>query len=188
MVQRVVDRGLPDKRYTEDAAFPEQVVLKPIGVVHSPHTERFGTPHQATVAADPTRRPSEHVTLEFFREQIPPEALHDLAGFDYVWVLSWMHLNRGWNAKVLPPRGPRQKRGLLSTRSPHRPNPIALSAARLLGVEGLRVHVERLDLLDGTPILDIKPYLPYADAFPGAAAGWVDEIPPTQNDPTADRS
>ena len=94
-----------------------------------------------------------------------------------LWVLSHLHLNTGWNAKVMPPRGERKKRGLFATRSPHRPNNIGLTAVRLVGVEGFTLHVEEIDLLDGTPVLDIKPYVPYADAFPGAHAGWIDTIP-----------
>ena len=77
----------------------------------------------------------------------------------------------------MPPRGPRVRRSLFATRSPDRPNPIGLSAVRLLQVEGRHLHVRGIDLIDGTPILDLKPYLPYADAFPDAKAGWIDDIP-----------
>lgn len=77
----------------------------------------------------------------------------------------------------MPPRGPRQKRGVLATRSPHRPNPIGLSALTLVAVEGSNLRVRGVDILDGTPILDIKPYVPYADAFPDSRAGWIDAIP-----------
>jgi tRNA (adenine37-N6)-methyltransferase len=78
--------------------------------------------------------------------------------------------------KVQPPRSDK-KRGVFGTRSPHRPNPIGLSVVRLLRIEGLCVYVEDIDLLDGTPLLDIKPYVPYADAFPDAASGWVPHGP-----------
>jgi tRNA (adenine37-N6)-methyltransferase len=107
---------------------------------------------------------------------VPREALHDLEGVERIWVIAHLHLNTGWSAKVIPPRGPRKKRGLFATRSPHRPNAIGLSAVRLLRVDRFTLHVEEIDLLDGTPILDVKPYVPYADAFPGARAGWIDEI------------
>jgi tRNA (adenine37-N6)-methyltransferase len=109
---------------------------------------------------------------------VPREALDDLEGIERIWVIAHLHLNTGWNAKVLPPRGPRQKRGLFATRSPHRPNSIGLSAVRLVGVDGFTLHVEEIDLIDGTPILDVKPYVPYADAFPDARAGWIEQIPP----------
>jgi tRNA (adenine37-N6)-methyltransferase len=84
-------------------------------------------------------------------------------------------------SKVLPPRSDR-KRGVFATRSPHRPNPIGMSAVRLVRVERLVVHVRDLDLLDGTPVLDLKPYIPYADAFPDARAGWLD-APSAPRDP-----
>jgi len=167
---------IPPKDYVESVEFPAQITLEPIGVVHSPHRERHGTPRQASVVADRGERPEEAAVIEVFPSLLPAEALTDIAGFEYLWVISWMHLNRGWNPTVIPPRGPRVRRGVLATRAPHRPNQLALSAARLTRVDGHRLHFERLDLLDGTPVLDIKPYLPYADAFPGAAAGWVDGL------------
>ncbi len=117
--------------------------------------------------------------IELFPERVPEAALEGLEGVEYVWVIAYLHLNRGFRAQVVPPRGPRVRRGVLATRSPHRPNPISLSAARLHRVEGLVLHLGSLDLLDGTPVLDVKPYVPYADAFPNASAGWIDAIDPT---------
>ena len=76
----------------------------------------------------------------------------------------------------MPPRGPRVRRGVFATRSPDRPNPIGLSAVRLVRVDGCDLHVKGIDLIDGTPILDLKPYVPYADAFPDARAGWIDAV------------
>ena len=75
-----------------------------------------------------------------------------------------------------PPRGPRVKRGVFATRSPHRPNAIGLSAVELVAVEGRSLRLGGTDFLDGTPVLDLKPYVPYADAFPEAKAGWIDEV------------
>ncbi len=167
-------RPIPPKFYTEDAAFPTRLELSPIGIVRAPHNERHGTPRQASLAADPTLRPDERATIELFAHVVGADALADLAGFEYVWVLSWLHLNHGFRDKVTAP-GETVARGLFATRAPHRPNPIGLSAARLVGIDGHRVHLERIDLLDGTPILDLKPYVPYADCFPGARAGWLDE-------------
>lgn len=82
----------------------------------------------------------------------------------------------------MPPRGPGLRRGVFATRSPHRPNPIGLTAVSLLRIEGLELTVGPLDLLDGTPILDIKPYIPAIDAFPGVGAGWVDELATYEQD------
>jgi tRNA-Thr(GGU) m(6)t(6)A37 methyltransferase TsaA len=114
--------------------------------------------------------------IELDQKKVPSIALKDLEGFSRIWVLSFLHLNHHWNPTVCPPRGDRVRRGTLATRAPHRPNPIGLSALKLVRVEGHRIFVEGIDLLDGTPILDIKPYVPYCDAFPDAKAGYVDEL------------
>ena len=89
------------------------------------------------------------------------------------------HRSQGWTAQVKPPRGG-GKRGVLATRSPHRPNAIGLSSVELVAVEADGLRVRGVDLLDGTPVLDIKPYVPYADAFPAAAAGWIDALDAAQ--------
>jgi tRNA-Thr(GGU) m(6)t(6)A37 methyltransferase TsaA len=104
------------------------------------------------------------------------QALQDLAGFEKIWLIYWFHLNPTWKPKVLPPRSTNfKKRGVFATRSPHRPNPLGLSLVTLVSIEGRVLKVADTDLLDGTPILDIKPYLPYAEAFPDAKMGWLDE-------------
>jgi len=116
-------------------------------------------------------------------ELVRPEALRDLDTFSHIWLVSWLHLN-GPRRKPLvrPPRGG-PMRGVLSTRSPHRPNPIGLSAVRLLRVEGAVLHIRGVDLIDGTPVLDIKPYVPDFDAIEGASRGWLSPsglgLPPT---------
>lgn len=148
------------------------LTLDPIGRVSSAYQRRFGTPQQASAVDSDAA-----AVLVLDPLKIPPEALADLAGMERIWVLSWLHRGGGWSPQVFPPRGPRQRRGLFSTRSPDRPNPIGLSAVELVRVDGCDLHVRGIDLLDGTPILDIKPYVPYADAFPGARAGWIDSIP-----------
>lgn len=104
------------------------------------------------------------------------QALEDLAGFERLWLIYWFHRNTTWKPKVLPPRSfKNRKRGVFATRSPHRPNPIGLSLVTLVSIEGRVLKVADTDLLDGTPILDIKPYLPYAEAFPDAKMGWLEE-------------
>lgn len=102
-------------------------------------------------------------------------ALEDLSGVEYIWLVYVFDRNVNWRPKVLPPLGDRRI-GVFATRSPHRPNPIGLSAVKLLAVEGRRLHVSGHDLLIGTPILDIKPYLSDADAHPDAALPWRDRI------------
>jgi hypothetical protein len=93
-----------------------------------------------------------------------------------VWVIFWFHQAKGWRPKVLPPRSTR-KRGVLATRSPHRPNPLGLSVVKLERVEGTTLHVRGVDMLDGTPVLDVKPYVPYADVVQ-ASSGWLGERAP----------
>jgi tRNA (adenine37-N6)-methyltransferase len=113
--------------------------------------------------------------IEFLPHQNYETALEDLEGFERIWLLFVFHqnlANKGRCRKVLPP-GSSNKRGVFATRSPHRPNPIGLSSVRLLRCEGLRLWVAECDLLDQTPILDIKPYLPYCDSFSNPKTGWV---------------
>ncbi|MBX3188385.1 MAG: tRNA (N6-threonylcarbamoyladenosine(37)-N6)-methyltransferase TrmO [Labilithrix sp.] len=143
----------------------ETYLVRPIGLVRSPFTEKVEAPRQAVAAESVAGR------VEIFAEH--EHALADLQGFDRLWILFWFHRAApSASAKVLPPRSDR-KRGVFATRSPHRPNPIGMSAVRLEKIEGLVLHVRDLDLLDGTPVLDLKPYLAYADAFPDASAGWL---------------
>jgi tRNA-Thr(GGU) m(6)t(6)A37 methyltransferase TsaA len=148
-----------------------QVLFEPIGVVHSPFTERVEAPRQATAAREVVG------SIELFAGRGFEDALEGLDAWEYAWVLFVFHRNveqaRGWKPKVLPPRA-EAKVGVFATRSPHRPNPIGMSAVRIERVEGLHVHVKELDLLDGTPVLDIKPYVPYADAHPDARSGWLE--------------
>ena len=146
--------------------------VSPIGWVRSPYRRRFGTPQQAAAVDS-----EEDAVLALDPTVIPESALVDLGGIERLWVVSWLHRGGTWAAQVMPPRGPRVRRSLFSTRSPDRPNPIGLSAVKLVRVDGTDLHVRGIDLIDGTPILDLKPYLPYADAFPEAKAGWIDAIP-----------
>jgi tRNA-Thr(GGU) m(6)t(6)A37 methyltransferase TsaA len=144
--------------------------VRPIGFVRSPFVEKVEAPRQAVAEG------AEGVAG---RIEVLPEhehALSDLDGFDRIWLLFWFHEAGGTaRSKVLPPRSDR-KRGVFATRSPHRPNPIGMSAVRLERVDGLVLHVRDLDLIDGTPVIDIKPYIPYADAFPDAKSGWVGSV------------
>jgi tRNA-Thr(GGU) m(6)t(6)A37 methyltransferase TsaA len=143
----------------------------PIGIIRTPYTDRYRAPRQPGLA--PVGAEGE-IVLHAGRNF--EQALDDLEGFERIWVIYWFHRNSGWRPKILPPRGPRLKRGLFATRSPHRPNPLGLSLLRLLEVRGRTIRVADVDLLDGTPVLDIKPYLPQVEAFPDARAGWLDEV------------
>ena len=149
----------------------EPLTVHPIGVIRTPFRDRADAPRQPRARRDPSEgvvvlRPG----LNF------EQALEDLDGFEFIWIVSWFHKNTNWKTKVLPPRGSTVKRGVFATRSPYRPNPIGLSLARLVSVTGRSVRVAETDLLDGTPILDLKPYLPYAEAYPEAGAGWLETL------------
>lgn len=150
----------------------------PIGIVRSPFTDKFGIPRQANLVTAAAGR------LVLLPPYDRDEALHGLADFSHVWLLFVFHdcLGAGWRPTVRPPRlGGRRKVGVFASRAPYRPNPIGLSAVEQLGWErtreGLVLHLRGLDLLDGTPVLDIKPYVPYADAIPGARSGFAPEPP-----------
>ena len=141
--------------------------IAPIGFITTPFKSKPEAPHQ----------PDSVVATEGIVQLLPghnyEQALHDLVGMEKIWLIYWFDRNPNWKPKVLVPRGPRVKRGVFATRSPHRPNPIGLSLVDLVSVEGLTLRVRNIDLLDGTPILDIKPYLPSVEAFPNADTGWI---------------
>jgi tRNA-Thr(GGU) m(6)t(6)A37 methyltransferase TsaA len=168
------------KHYTSDFVPAEsdsmQICMTPIGIVRSGYQERFAAPRQPSLD-DP-----QPATIELNKGLNFEQALADLDGFSHIWVLYWMHLNQGWNPTVMPPRGPKQRRGLFSTRAPHRPNSIGLSAVRLISIKGRTLQIQGHDMLDGTPVLDIKPYIPYADAIPEANPGWTRLIEPPATD------
>jgi tRNA (adenine37-N6)-methyltransferase len=151
-----------------------ELVVRPVGFARSPFLEKAEAPRQSTVGVASGAAGSIEILPEF------RDALDDLRTFERIWLLFWFHQAEGWRSKVLPPRSD-VRRGVFATRSPHRPNPIGMSVVRLERIEGLRLDVLDLDLVDGTPILDLKPYLAYADAFPEAAAGWLE-----RRDPRAD--
>jgi tRNA-Thr(GGU) m(6)t(6)A37 methyltransferase TsaA len=142
--------------------------IRAIGRARTPWRRREDAPHQ------PSAAPDVECTLEIDPEFAP--ALADLESFDRIWVIALLDRSTGWAAKVKPPRGG-PKRGVLATRAPNRPSQIALTCVRLAGVDVAagRVRVQGLDLLDGTPILDVKPYLPMVDAWPDAGHGWLEE-------------
>ncbi len=142
------------------------VVYRAIGVIRSPHRVPAGTPIQPRYAQD--------VEGEVvMREDLEP-ALMDLEGFERVWLLYAFDRAGSFEPRVTPYRDT-QEHGLFATRAPSRPNPLGMSVVRLLGREGNVLRVRDLDVLDGTPLLDIKPYVPEFDAYPDARAGWLDQ-------------
>ena len=156
--------------------------FQPIGICRSPFTDKFGIPRQPRLVD----------AAEAKIELLPPfdreEAFAGLEGFSHVWLVFVFHddcLAAGWRPQVRPPRlGGRGKVGVFASRSPYRPNPIGVSAVAQHGLHRrgrtLALKVTGADLLDGTPVLDIKPYVPYADAITDAAGGFATERPPAR--------
>lgn len=140
--------------------------LTPIGWIRSPYREHAGTPVQPPFGDQAT---------EIEIDETYRDALADLDGFDWIWVITWLDRAKPWRPLVVPYRDT-VERGLFATRAPSRPNPIGLSCVRLLSIdfESGILHLESADFLDGTPVLDLKPYIPRVDAFPDAGAGWFD--------------
>ena len=145
--------------------------MKPIGTFFGDAVYKYDAPRQGRLfAGHPGRivlNPGQNFEM----------ALRDLDGFERIWVIFLFHENEGWRPTTRPPVPPKGKDrvGTFASRSPYRPNPIGLSCVRLLKIDGLTLYVDEADLLNGTPVLDIKPYIPMADAFPEAHAGWVEE-------------
>jgi tRNA-Thr(GGU) m(6)t(6)A37 methyltransferase TsaA len=152
----------------------------PIGIFHTCFKEKFGIPRQPGLVT------GAEGYIKLGNDPLMRTALRELEGFSHLWVIFVFHdqglgAERTWKPSIRPPRlGGARKVGVLASRSPHRPNPIGLSAVKLERVDfeapgGIEIHVTGVDVLDGTPVLDIKPYLPYADAILDANAGWAAE-------------
>ncbi|MBR4408316.1 MAG: tRNA (N6-threonylcarbamoyladenosine(37)-N6)-methyltransferase TrmO [Bacteroidales bacterium] len=152
--------------------------IRPIAEFHSPFGTKFGIPRQSGII------PELEGKIVFRPEYRNAEALRGLEEFDYLWLIWEFSANRGdsgtWSPTVRPPRlGGNARIGVFASRSPFRPNGLGLSAVRILriekdGPEGPVIHVSGADLMDGTPIYDIKPYVTYADSRPDARSGFVD--------------
>ncbi|MFP5519994.1 MAG: tRNA (N6-threonylcarbamoyladenosine(37)-N6)-methyltransferase TrmO [Bdellovibrionia bacterium] len=155
--------------------------FKPIGYLQSPFKDKFGIPRQSGMA------PKARGVIKLVDDPDIKTALRTLEEFSHIWVIFVFHNHGGknWKPSIRPPRfGGSKKVGVLSSRSPHRPNPIGISALKLesLNIEALggpELVVSGIDLLDETPILDIKPYLPYSDSIPEAHGGWAHDPIPT---------
>ena len=153
--------------------------MEVIARIHNDFPTKFGLPRQSGLA------PSLRSKIVFEPAFRVPEALRGLDGFSHIWLIWGFSESEGWSPTVQPPRlGGNVRMGVFATRSPFRPNPIGLSSVRLEGIEtdgenGLVLIVTGADLMDGTPIYDIKPYLPGVDAHPEATDGFVGAHPQT---------
>jgi tRNA-Thr(GGU) m(6)t(6)A37 methyltransferase TsaA len=155
------------------------VIVEPIAYIRTEFPEKFGVPRQSGLAG------ALRGTIVFTPQFRNSDALRGLEGFSHIWLIWEFSANRGkdgWQPTVRPPRlGGNERIGVFATRSPFRPNPIGLSCVEIDGIEldtpdGPILHVRGADLMDGTPIYDIKPYIRYADARPHAVCGYVDAL------------
>lgn len=154
-------------------------MISPIAYLRSPFGEKFGIPRQSNIVADVE-------SLVFFEPAYrQAEALRGIEEFDYLWLI-WQfsdNVEAGWTPTVRPPRlGGNRRMGVFATRSPFRPNALGLSSVRLVEVllhtpDGPELRVAGADLKDGTPIFDIKPYIPYTDSHPDARSGFAPSAP-----------
>jgi tRNA-Thr(GGU) m(6)t(6)A37 methyltransferase TsaA len=144
-----------------------KIEYQPIGFVHSPHETASRAPIQ------PSRARGIEGTVEVNEELA--EGLSDLDGFSHIILISHLHEASPFKLKVVPHLDT-ELRGLFATRAPSRPNPIGLSVVRLLGIDGRRLRIEGVDLVDGTPVLDIKPYIRDFDDQNEVLCGWLDEV------------
>ena len=148
----------------------DSFTFTPVGEVHCSNHYKYEAARQGIFT------PENHAQIELYPGRNYETALSDLEGFERIWVIFVFDRNHGWKPKIAPPvTGGRKRYGVFATRSPHRPNPVGMSCVKLEKVSGLKLEVSGHDFLDGTPVLDLKPYIPAADAFPAAKAGWRDE-------------
>ena len=156
----------------------EQQKLKIIARIQTDFPAKFGIPRQSGMVEELKGK------IVFDPEYRNPEAVRGLEGFSHIWLIwEFSEAKRDeWSPTVRPPRlGGNVRKGVFATRSPFRPNPIGLSAVKLCKVEidaimGPVLHVSGADLMDGTPIYDIKPYIPFADSYPYASSGFINEV------------
>jgi len=142
-----------------------EITYKPIGIIHTPFKETIGVPIQASVAKNVIG------TVEIFPEYV--EGLKDLEGFSHIILIYHFHLVKERLLKVKPYMD-KEMRGVFSTRTPSRPNPIGISVVRLIKIEGNMLHIRDVDIVDGTPLLDIKPYVPEFDTRKVKKIGWLE--------------
>jgi tRNA-Thr(GGU) m(6)t(6)A37 methyltransferase TsaA len=144
----------------------DEITYRPIGIIHSPFKEPRGTPIQPAAAWGVAG------TVELFPEYV--EGLADLDGFSHIILIYHFHLCRKPSLRVKPFMDD-EVHGVFAVRAPSRPNPIGISAVRLVGIEGNVLHIQDVDVVDGTPLLDIKPYVPEFDVRAVEKTGWLDK-------------
>lgn len=144
----------------------ESILIHPIGIIHTPFTDVKNMPIQPIAAAG----------IKGCIELLPEytEGLKDMEGFSHITLLYWFHKITSYELQVIPFMDT-EKRGIFSCKAPKRPNAIGLSTVRLLSVEGNLVHIEQVDMLDGTPLIDIKPFYPRYDNRENATLGWLEK-------------
>ncbi len=145
---------------------PRQIIISPIGIIHSPFQEMDETPLQSI-------RSQALATLEIFQEYEP--GLQDIEGFSHLIILYFFH-REGQTRMMVKSYLEESIHGVFATRSPRRPNHIGISTVELIGREGNFLRVSGIDVLNGTPLLDIKPYVPKIDDRPGARSGWLQHL------------
>ncbi len=150
------------------------VAMTPVATLRTPFAEKFGVPRQSGVI------PAAEGRVEFLPEFTSPDFVRGLETFSHVWLITGFHINRDWDgaATVRPPRlGGNQRVGVFASRAPMRPNGLGLSLVELLAIEPGALLVGGIDCVDGTPVYDVKPYLPYCEAKPDARADWAGSAP-----------
>ena len=147
----------------------KKITFEPIGYVHCEQQYRSEAPRQAIFAAN-------EGVIRLQKGHNYEQAVADLEGFSRIWVIFCFHLNKNWKPYVHPPIVDRKKKiSVFATRSPHRPNQIGMSCIELVKIDGLELHIRNFDMLNNSPVLDIKPYIPHADSFPEAQTGWLEK-------------
>lgn len=150
------------------------IELRPVATLRTPFAEKFGVPRQSGLV------PAAEGRVEFLPEFSAAEFVRGLEDFSHVWLITGFHLNPAWDgaATVRPPRlGGNERVGVFASRSPSRPNGLGLSLVQLLAVEPGALRVAGVDAVDGTPVYDVKPYLPWCEARPDARSDWAKDAP-----------
>ena len=155
----------------------DEIKFRPIGIIHSPFKEAKGVPIQPSAAKGIEGK------VEIFPEYA--EGIDDIGNFSHIFLIYNLHLSRKYSLKVKPYMDDKE-RGVFATRAPSRPNPIGISVVELLEVDGNMLHIKNVDIVDGTPLLDIKPYVPEFDIHNVKKIGWLEKnvhkLPETKDD------